>query len=80
MTLVLILAVPAIVSVQDGLDRISREVEMTRAVFGDEKTETIVDSAKSVYGTAFVKSGFIADLNKTHFSHADYRKAHALSG
>lgn len=79
-TLVLILAVPAIVSVQDGLDRISREVEMTRAVFGDEKTETIVDSAKGVYGTAFVKSGLIADLNKTHFSQADYRKAHALSG
>jgi hypothetical protein len=79
-TLVMVLAVPAIVSVQSGLARISREVDMTRTVFGDDMTEHIVGRAKTVYSKAFVESGFIADLNKTHFSEEDYRKAHAFSG
>lgn len=80
LTLIVLLSVPALVSVQSGLDRVSREVEMTRSVFGDDMTEHIVGRAKAVYKTAFVDTGFIADLNKTHLSQDDVRKAHAMSG
>ena len=80
LTLVVLLSVPALVSVQSGLDRVAREVEMTRSVFGDDMTEHIVGRAKAVYKAAFVDTGFIADLNKTHLSEDDLRKAHAMSG
>jgi hypothetical protein len=80
LTLVVLLSVPALVSVQSGLDRVAREVEMTRSVFGDDMTEHIVGRAKAVYKAAFVDTGFIADLNKTHLSEDDVRKAHAMSG
>jgi len=80
LTLIVLLSVPALVSVQSGLDRVSREVEMTRSVFGDDMTEHTVGRAKAVYKTAFVDTGFIADLNKTHLSQDDVRKAHAMSG